>query len=320
MLLINIITQYFHILLNTVLKCIQHFYYGKGELERLLTDSSKHTFLMTDMAGKIILRSKALSSGSIVNTMMLPKPYNVNALAMQIIKLKKIRQNTSSYQILKRNLKLCLSNLNGSRYAISILNNLKSIKYDNTNMKHEEILYKLWQNLMPNMTLPSRVCAEWNEIGFQGTNPETDFRGMGYLGLYILCKFSETDNYYNTGEKARRILKRSKGPIDNPLKFYPFACAGLQITQFALDLMEKRQLDRWFYEIDVNKDSSGAVTSSSTTIGLRERNVTDIFVRLYSDMFELLDVCWEEGKPINVMDFGRIFNDFKSRANRRFCS
>ena len=310
--LMDILTTYFNVIINTLIKYALHFFYGKGELERLLTDSNKHTFLMTDMAGKIILKSKVLARGDVIKTMMLPKPYNVGNLSSQIIKLKSIRQNTSSYQILKKNLKLCIKQLNGSRYAMQILNNLKSIKYDNTNTKHEEVLYKLWQNLMPNTNLPSRICEEWNLIGFQGTNPETDFRGMGYLGLYILMKFSENNNFNNTGEKARRILKNSKGPPNFPLKFYPFACAGIQITNFALDLLERRKLDRWFYEVeDSNKNS--------TAIGITERRVIEIFVRLYSDMFELLDVCWVLGKPVNVMDYGRIFNDFKEKAIKRFC-
>ena len=47
---------------------------------------------------------------------------------------------------------------------------------------------------------------------------------------------------------------------------------------------------------------------------------TDTYINhSISDMFELLDVCWVLGKPVNVMDYGRIFNDFKEKAIKRFC-
>ena len=39
---------------------------------------------------------------------------------------------------------------------------------------------------MPDTALEARHTKQWQEIGFQGKNPATDFRGMGVLGLYCL--------------------------------------------------------------------------------------------------------------------------------------
>jgi hypothetical protein len=39
---------------------------------------------------------------------------------------------------------------------------------------------------MPGHELKSRYSEQWKEIGFQGKNPATDFRGMGILGLQNL--------------------------------------------------------------------------------------------------------------------------------------
>ena len=39
---------------------------------------------------------------------------------------------------------------------------------------------------MPGTELESRHTKQWQEIGFQGKDPATDFRGMGILGLYCL--------------------------------------------------------------------------------------------------------------------------------------
>jgi len=36
---------------------------------------------------------------------------------------------------------------------------------------------------MPDTNLEDRITNQWGEIGFQGKDPMTDFRGMGMLGL-----------------------------------------------------------------------------------------------------------------------------------------
>lgn len=43
--------------------------------------------------------------------------------------------------------------------------------------------FQLWDLLMPTAKLESRITKQWGDIGFQGDDPKTDFRGMGMLGL-----------------------------------------------------------------------------------------------------------------------------------------
>ena len=38
---------------------------------------------------------------------------------------------------------------------------------------------------MPDRALTNRHSEQWKEIGFQGNNPATDFRGMGKLRLTV---------------------------------------------------------------------------------------------------------------------------------------
>ena len=45
---------------------------------------------------------------------------------------------------------------------------------------------QLWTSLQPNVVLTERIFAQWTVIGFQGSDPVTDFRGMGVLGLLNL--------------------------------------------------------------------------------------------------------------------------------------
>lgn len=39
---------------------------------------------------------------------------------------------------------------------------------------------------MPSEKLTSRVSEQWKDLGFQGNDPATDFRGMGLFGLSCL--------------------------------------------------------------------------------------------------------------------------------------
>ena len=39
---------------------------------------------------------------------------------------------------------------------------------------------------MPGTALEARLSKQWQDVGFQGNNPATDFRGMGLLGLRCL--------------------------------------------------------------------------------------------------------------------------------------
>ena len=42
---------------------------------------------------------------------------------------------------------------------------------------------QLWEGMMPGTQLKERISKQWQDLGFQGNNPATDFRGMGILGL-----------------------------------------------------------------------------------------------------------------------------------------
>ncbi len=67
--------------------------------------------------------------------------------------------------------------------------------------------------------LPDRLLSEeWTEIGFQGKNPRTDFRGGGILSLYCLQYFVNAH-----GEHFRMIRN------DTSETFF-FAISSINIT------------------------------------------------------------------------------------------
>lgn len=59
----------------------------------------------------------------------------------------------------------------------------RKVAYDSANPTHEELLMRLCTLMIPERTLSARKCKDWQDIGFQGLDPATDFRGMGLLGL-----------------------------------------------------------------------------------------------------------------------------------------
>jgi hypothetical protein len=78
-------------------------------------------------------------------------------------------------------------------------------------------------------------------IGFQGTDPATDFRGAGMLGLSNLHKFSEKD-------ACKEVFKVATDPKTE----YFFCSAGLFLTMLAFDLLKKRKIryEYWVHDTE----------------------------------------------------------------------
>eukprot|EP01122_Echinamoeba_exundans_P006819 TRINITY_DN1984_c0_g1_i2.p1 TRINITY_DN1984_c0_g1~~TRINITY_DN1984_c0_g1_i2.p1 ORF type:complete len:600 (-),score=160.87 TRINITY_DN1984_c0_g1_i2:307-2106(-) len=106
----------------------------------------------------------------------------------------------------------------------------KEIAYDKSNQQHEDMLLRLWEITFPGQQLSARESDQWKQMGFQGKDPATDFRGMGLLGLYNLLYFGE-----NLGDTWRGIITRN---IDRKEREYPAAVAGINITQMLFDLLQ----------------------------------------------------------------------------------
>jgi hypothetical protein len=97
---------------------------------------------------------------------------------------------------------------------------------------------KLWTITFPNVKLETRVSEQWKLLGFQGTDPATDFRGMGLLGLQNLIYFAE--NYTDTFRKIVTVQAERKE------RDYPVAVAGINVTQMLCDLMRVFQDGTYF--------------------------------------------------------------------------
>lgn len=72
----------------------------------------------------------------------------------------------------------CIETIWSYRRLCVDLENIRKTPFDNCNPDHEDKLLKLWHLLMPDQSLNARITKQWQDIGFQGDDPMTDFRGM----------------------------------------------------------------------------------------------------------------------------------------------
>ena len=66
-----------------------------------------------------------------------------------------------------------------------------STPYDKDNPDHEAQLLILWNSSFPEEELDKRITKKWGKLGFQGTDPATDFRGWGLFGLKNILYLAE---------------------------------------------------------------------------------------------------------------------------------
>ncbi len=159
--------------------------------------------------------------------------------------------------------------------------------YDKNSATHEAMLLKLWSVIYPTDPLKNRISEQWKAMGFQGSDPATDFRGMGLLGLHNLLYMAEhrTDLFKKllNGQHARLPAGHER--------VYPVAVAGINITQMLYDLLN----------IGKNIDPTGANGRLFKVLF----DQPNIFEELYCLSFTLLDRTWDEMKA-NYMDFGKV--------------
>ena len=114
----------------------------------------------------------------------------------------------------------------------SIMLNFRSFiqtPYDSSNPIHEETLQHYWNLCYPDTELTDRKSSQWKELGFQGVDPATDFRGGGIFGLRCLVYFAST--YPETFHDMRNA------EISETQEHYPFSIAGLNVLMNLFEVL-----------------------------------------------------------------------------------
>lgn len=211
-----------------------------------------------------------------------PADADPSNLCSLLVKAKNI--NTASADFTKVQSVLCatIKQFCGVSKLLHEVEEIRSTKYDSENNEHEELLMSLWNSLKPDVRLSARKTEEWGDIGFQGRDPATDFRGMGLLGLRNLVDFASSWK-----QQSQAILADTATHTN----WYGMAIAGISLTGDIYTNLKKRNLNSYFY---------------------RYGSTLDSFTGLYAHFFTYFNACWAKANPPNVMSYMYIHNDFLS--------
>ncbi|CAN7052069.1 unnamed protein product [Brassica oleracea var. botrytis] len=174
------------------------------------------------------------------------------------------------------------------------LRNIKrriEIPFDGSRMEHQDALRQLWRLAYPQRELPPLKSELWKEMGWQGTDPSTDFRGGGYISLENLIFFAKT-----YPESFHRLLHKQDGTRAE--WEYPFAVAGINIS-----FMLAQTLDL----------QSG---KPSTLAGIRFLEFLEedemAFDNLYCVAFQMMDAQWL-AKRASYMEFNDVLKSTRAQ-------
>uniref|UniRef100_A0A8C3RM13 ELMO domain containing 1 n=1 Tax=Chelydra serpentina TaxID=8475 RepID=A0A8C3RM13_CHESE len=270
---------------------------GRCELQRICYNikpgASRTMKIETSLRG---------SKNKLLQTSVSVHPDAIEKTIDDIMELKKINPDINPQ--LGVSLQACLLQIVGYRNLIAEVEKLRREQYDSENPQHEEKLLKLWKCLKPDCPLEARISKQWCEIGFQGDDPKTDFRGMGLLGLYNLLYFAERD-----AAVAQQVLSDSLQPkcslfvspafpINPTLNFsssYSFAIVGINITDLAYNLLVSGALKTHFYNV-----APEAPTLSH-------------FQQTFCYLMHEFHKFWIEEDPLDIMEFNRVREKFHKR-------
>lgn len=289
---------------SKLVKRVVRFWTNKCEIERICISGGYHTSDMSLQFAKSLWRSHQL--GSLSKTVFFPNDFTVTTTAENIARIKKINMTTddenttSSMRIASMNLVHCLNSLKHVNDVIWVIEGMILKKVEMSNSQHSILLEEFWSMMRPGVRRDAD--RDWGEVGFQGKDPCTDFRGMGIFGLKQLVALSKE-------EYAISILEDA----DHPRRYYPFACTGINISSFIVDLLRGRHLHLHL----LRTLEKTAVTASINGTELLDAGCVAVN-RVYCEVFKLFSDTWQDRDPPNVMHFKDIFAEVQSVIRNKY--
>ncbi|XP_013863248.1 ELMO domain-containing protein 2 [Austrofundulus limnaeus] len=248
---------------------------GKCELQRICSDYTPGASRTTRAENSLQASKNKVLRGALKTSRD-----HVEQCVDQIMKAKNIKPQKDP--LFKGSLHICLLQITGYSSLYTSVEELRKEVFSSENPEHEAMLLKLWGLLMPEVKLECRITKQWGDIGFQGDDPKTDFRGMGLLGLINLVFFSE-----NYTAEARQVLSHA----NHPKLGYSYAIVGINLTEMAYSLLKCGALKPHFY---------------NTVQGTPELKH---FHQLYCYLAYEFDQFWVAEQPESIM----LFNQYREK-------
>ncbi|GER38004.1 ELMO/CED-12 family protein [Striga asiatica] len=169
-----------------------------------------------------------------------------------------------------------------------------AVPFDGTFLEHQDALRQLWRLSYPDRELPSLKSEAWKEMGWQGSDPSTDFRGGGFISLENLIFFAK-----KYPEAFQNLLHKRDGQRSE--WEYPFAVAGINISFMLVQMLDLQ---------------SG---NPSTLAGQRFMEILSYddmaFDNLFCVAFKLLDAQWLAQRA-SYMEFNDVLKSTRSQLER----
>ncbi|CAI9779586.1 unnamed protein product [Fraxinus pennsylvanica] len=169
-----------------------------------------------------------------------------------------------------------------------------AVPFDSSSSEHQDALKQLWRLAYPGRELPALKSELWKEMGWQGSDPSTDFRGGGFVSLENLIFFAMT-----YPEAFQNLLHKRVG--DRSEWEYPFAVAGINISFMLVQMLD----------LQSGKPNTIAGVRFLELLGEDEM----AFDNLFCIAFEMLDAQWL-AKHASYMQFNEVLKSTRVQLER----
>ncbi|KAK6151399.1 hypothetical protein DH2020_014034 [Rehmannia glutinosa] len=169
-----------------------------------------------------------------------------------------------------------------------------SVPFDGSFSEHQDALRQLWRLSYPDRQLPALKSEVWKEMGWQGSDPSTDFRGGGFISLENLIFFAKT-----YPEAFQNLLHKRDG--DRSEWEYPFAVAGINISFMLVQML------------DLQSGNPNTLAGHRFLELLSQDEMA--FDNLFCVAFKMLDAQWL-AKRASYMEFNDVLKSTRSQLER----
>ncbi|XP_068666017.1 uncharacterized protein [Aristolochia californica] len=168
------------------------------------------------------------------------------------------------------------------------------VYFDSSRLDHQEALRALWYATYPDQELHGLISDQWKQMGWQGRDPSTDFRGAGFISLENLLFFAKTFSV-----SFQQLLNKKGGK--RATWEYPFAVAGINITFMIIQML------------DLHSTKSRTFVRTVFVQMLSENEWA--FDLLYCVAFMVMDKQWL-AKNASYMEFNDILKSTRAQLER----
>ncbi|GMH12074.1 hypothetical protein Nepgr_013915 [Nepenthes gracilis] len=168
------------------------------------------------------------------------------------------------------------------------------VPFDETRPDHQEALRALWHAAFPEVHLKGLISDQWKDMGWQGPNPSTDFRGCGFISLENLLFFARIYPI-----SFHRLLFKQDGK--RATWEYPFAVAGINVTFMLIQML------------DLYSEKPRRLPGINFLKLLGEDE--EAFDVLYCVAFEMMDAQWL-AMQASYMEFNEVLQATRTQLER----